>query len=170
LTGDLKHDLARALRGRACFVGVGSDERDDDAFGPALARRVSALGACDVIIAGTAPERWIGALTDGGFDAVVFLDAIQCDAAPGSVLFLNADEIETRFPQVSTHRIALGTLARLVAREGTRVYLLGVRPLSIEEGSGLSAQVRRTIDALAGLIMQTLDRKHQTEAMMECAP
>ena len=65
----------------------------------------------DVIVAGTAPDRYVGRVADDGFDHVVFLDAVDFGGAPGSAVFLSANEIAGRFPQISTHKISLGALA-----------------------------------------------------------
>ena len=65
-----------------------------------------------VIVAGTTPERFIGRVADEGFDHLIFLDAVEFGGAPGSVVLLNSDEMAARFPQVSTHKISLGLLAK----------------------------------------------------------
>jgi hydrogenase maturation protease len=156
---DLREQLRSILRGRVCLVGLGNVEQGDDGLGvrlaEALAHQASRLMALapEVILAGTAPERWIGKLTNGAFDNVVFLDAVGCGAAPGSVVLLSADEMTARFPQVSTHKLALGLLARLIEANGrTKVWLLGVQPDSLQPGSGLSPSVMAAIESLTALL------------------
>ncbi|MCC6355369.1 MAG: hydrogenase maturation protease [Verrucomicrobiae bacterium] len=140
------------LRGRACFVGVGNADRGDDGIGVRLAEALrDGLGA-EVVLAGDAPERCLTSLVGGDHGAVVFLDAVDFGGEVGSVAVFGAPEIVARFPQVSTHGLSLGTLARLIEGEGgKRAWMLGVQPGSLEAGSGLSAAVRRTLDLLAGL-------------------
>jgi hydrogenase maturation protease len=107
----------------------------------------------EVFIAGSAPERIIGQLADRGFDHLLFLDAVEFGGSPGSVVLLNAKEMSSRFPQVSTHRLSLGLLAHLVeARGSTRAWLLGVQPGSLGPGGGLSSSVQATVDLLAELV------------------
>ena len=66
---------------------------------------------------------------------MVFLDAVSTGAEPGSVVFLDASEIKNRFPQVSTHKFALGALAGLIEAESpSRVWLLGIQPATSTAG------------------------------------
>jgi hydrogenase maturation protease len=100
------------------------------------------------------PERWLGRLGGGRFDAVLFLDAVDAGRAPGDVVLLDASAVEARFPQVSTHRISLGTLARLLEAEvAGPVRLLGIQPQSLAPGRRLSLPVARTVRALADLVI-----------------
>jgi hydrogenase maturation protease len=91
------------------------------------------------------------------FDTILFLDAVDAGRMAGDVVLLDAAAIEARFPQVSTHRLSLGVLARaLQAESGCRVCLLGVQPGSLALSAGLSPAVRDSVcllsDLLAGLL------------------
>ena len=111
------------------------------------------LPAHSVLIAGTTPERFISRIADEGFDHVIFLDAVEFGGAPGSVVFLNSEEMVARFPQVSTHKLSLGLLARQVgASGGTKAWLLGVQPQSLRQGAQLSAPVQATLKLLLELL------------------
>jgi hydrogenase maturation protease len=80
---------------------------------------------------------------------LVFLDAVEFGAAPGSVVFLNSAEMAGRFPQVSTHKIALGVLAQCAETNGsTRAWLLGVQPESLQAGQPLTATMEQTLSVL----------------------
>ena len=65
-----------------------------------------ASGACEIIVAGTAPEQYLGRLADGRFDHVIFLDAVDLGAAPGSVVLLDSTQMASarsrRFPPTSS--------------------------------------------------------------------
>ena len=153
----LRDDLRRRLTGRACVVGIGNPDRGDDAVGLRLAEAVRDLGHPDVILAERAPERWAERLARGGFQAVVFLDAVQMRAAPGDAVFLEGAQIAARYPQVSTHKLSLGMLARLIEAESpTRVFLLGVQPQSLDYGTDLSMPVRTTFEILRDLLAEAL--------------
>lgn len=109
--------------------------------------------APQIIVAGTVPERYLERLVSGGFDTVLFLDAVECGTAPGSVVLLSAAEMTTRFPQVSTHKLSLGLLAQLIETNGrTRVWLLGVQPASVRPGAGLSPAVGTVLECLVSLL------------------
>jgi hydrogenase maturation protease len=139
------------------LVGIGNPDRRDDAFGLRLAEAVRDLGYPDVILAERTPERWMGRLARGEWQTVLFLDAVQMSAAPGDVIFLGGAEIAARYPQVSTHKLSLGTLARLIEAGGsTRVFFLGVQPHAVDQGAELSAPVRATLEILRDLLLDVL--------------
>jgi len=153
----LDEALRGALTGRSCVVGVGNSELGDDGFGPCVAGTLVAAGHRDVIVADTTPERWVEKLASGGYDNVLFVDAVDFAGEPGAAVLMDASEIETHFPQVSTHKLSLGTLARLIRRQsGARVHLLGVRPESLKPGAGLSAAVKDSAGGLTALLDQVL--------------
>ncbi len=107
-------------------------------------------------MAGTTPERYVPFLSGGGFDTVLFLDAVEVGAAPGSVVLLDSGEMAARWPQVSTHKLSLGLLARLIESDGgTRAWLLGIQPETLEPGRGISPVVSATLESLAGLLRET---------------
>ena len=155
LTAGLLQQLGQCLLGRVVFVGVGNVEYGDDGFGVRLAEQIGAAGVKDVIIAGTTPDRWIGRFADPGFDNVVFLDAIEFNGSPGSVVFLNSSEMAAALPQISTHKISLGLLARWIeATGGTKAWLLGVQPGSLKTEAGLTAAVQCTLDIVRELLLE----------------
>ena len=114
---DLKEELRETLTGRTALVGIGNVDLGDDALGVRLAERLQRAGLSSAVVAGTVPENIAGALARGGYDHVVFLDAVDFGAAPGSVVLMDATEIQSRFPQVSTHKISLGMTARVIESE-----------------------------------------------------
>jgi hydrogenase 3 maturation protease len=157
----LDEALRGALTGRSCVVGVGNSDLGDDGFGPCLAETLAAAGHADVIVAATTPERWMEMLASGTYDSVLFLDAVEFGAEPGAAVLMDACEIETHFPQVSTHKLSLGMLARLIRRQsGARVHLLGVRPASLQQGAGLSAAVKDSAGSLAVLLGEVLSTRN----------
>jgi len=152
MTG-LREQIQSSLRGRVCFLGLGNVDGGDDGFGVRLAEALARGGAPDVVIGGTAPEQVAGRCAGGGFDHLVFLDAADFGAAPGSVAFLNSREMAARFPQISTHRISLGTLAGFVESRGTtRAWLLGAQPESLKPARALSSALQSTLAVLADLL------------------
>lgn len=154
---DLRDDLRRRLTARVCLVGIGNPDRGDDGFGARLAEAVRTLGYPDVIVAERTPERYMTQLSRGDFQTVLFLDAVEMGAAPGGVVLLEGREIAARYPQVSTHKLSLGALARLIETEGsTRVFLLGVQPQSVDHASGLSEPVQTTLEVLRDLLAEVL--------------
>ena len=178
---DLRAQLQEILQGRICVVGVGNLECGDDGFGVRLAEALqkseirnpksetnpkheirSAAAQCnedgssvEVIIAGTTPENYLSLFTAGGFDNVIFLDAVEFGGEPGAVVLLNSTEIAARFPQISTHKLSLGLLAKLVEASGnTKAWLLGVQLESLKEGTSLSPKVQASLELLTDLLAE----------------
>jgi hydrogenase maturation protease len=145
--------LQSSLRGRVCFIGLGNVDGGDDGFGVRLAQALDRAGVPEVLIGATAPELLAGRCADSGFDHLVFLDAADFGAAPGSVVFLNSREMAARFPQISTHRISLGMLAMYVESGGTtRAWLLAAQPESLKPAPALSPAIQTTVAVLAELL------------------
>lgn len=154
----------QSFRGRVCLMGMGNPDYGDDGLGVRLAERLAEAGLPDVIIAGASPERHIGSVIDAGFDDVVFLDALELDAVPGSTVLMSAQDVVERFPQVSTHKLSLGALARWIEADGTtRVWLLGVQPGTLRPGQGLSPAIESTLDILVELFCEASLARHVPE-------
>jgi hydrogenase maturation protease len=162
---DLRQQLESCLHGRVALMGIGNVDYGDDGFGVYLARSLSAEGGSNVVVAGNTPERFIGRIADEGYDSVVFLDAVEFGGAPGSAVLLNSEEMTTRFPQVSTHKISLGLLAKWVESNGvTKAWLLGVQPESLRASAQLTATMQTTLGALAELLCDVLFTRHKPGA------
>jgi len=132
---------------------LGSDS-SDFGFRPSFGPRTSDFGLpSQVIIAGNTPERFIGRVAEEGFDHVIFLDAVEFGGTPGSVVLLDSDQMTARFPQVSTHKLSLGLLARQIEANGqSKVWLLGVQPESLRQGEQLSPAVQATLELMLDLL------------------
>ena len=158
---DLREQLQQGIVGNVCLMGVGNVDYGDDGLGVRLAEAVAGTlslagglyGALEVIIAGTTPEVFVGRVAEKGFDHLVFLDAVEFGGAPGSVILLDAGQIAARFPQVSTHKISLGLLAKWVEASGTtKAWLLGVQPESLKAAQRLTPVVLKTVEVLNDLL------------------
>jgi hydrogenase 3 maturation protease len=159
----LREQLQSSLKGRVCFMGLGNVAGGDDGFGVRLAEELERAGVPDVIFGGTAPERWAGRCAAEGFDHLVFLDAVNVGAAPGSVVFLNSQEMTARFPQISTHHLSLGMLAKYVESSGTtRAWLLGAQPATLKRAPAISPAIQSTVTVLTELIGRGLGEAMQT--------
>ncbi len=136
------------------------DRRSGFGLRPSFGPRTSDFGPrSHVIVAGTTPERLIGRVTEADFDHVVFLDAVEFGGAPGSVVLLNSGEMAARFPQISTHKLSLGLLARQVeARGRTKAWLLGLQPASVKPGEELTLIVQATLELLLEIVRDCLAR------------
>jgi hydrogenase maturation protease len=158
---DLGEQLRECFLGRVCLMGLGNPEFGDDGLGGILSNAIAgrfkeqgyATHRHEAINAQTTPERFISSVSARGFNHLIFADAVEFGGAPGSVIFLGSEEMASRFPQISTHRISPGLLARWVEAGGkTRAWLLGVQPGSLKPAKGLTRGVQTTVDMLEDLI------------------
>lgn len=151
---DLRQQLEACLQGRVCLIGLGNPDYSDDGFGVRLAEALETAGLPDVVIAEASPEKFIGEIAASWFDNVVFLDAVEMETAPGSLVLLSSAEITIRFAQISTHKLSLSLLAEWVEFSGnSKTWLLGLQPKSIKAGSELSAEVQQSLEAVKELIL-----------------
>ena len=144
--------LRQTLQGRICLMGVGNVNYGDDGFGVYLAEQLAAAGVAGVISAGTSPDRYLGSIAEQRFDHLLMIDAVDFGREPGSAVLLNATEIENAYPQISTHKISLGVLAKVMEEAGTRVWLLGVQPESLRPGPYLTDTLQATLEAIHVLL------------------
>jgi hydrogenase maturation protease len=173
---DLREQLSQCFQGRVCLMGLGNVDYGDDGLGveltKAVVQRLLELGrhalVRRVVNAGTTPERFIGPMSDAGYDHLLFIDAVEFDGETGSATLLDADEIEARFPQISTHKISVSLLAKLIGGNGrTKVRLLGVQPGSLQSGTGLTPVVQKTVDILAELLCDLIVAGKKTDNCVE---
>jgi hydrogenase maturation protease len=156
------------LYGRVGFLGIGNVDRADDGAGILLASLLRERGVGDVYDGGVTPEKMIFTLNRGGYNTVVFLDAVDAGAEPGAVVIASSGEFKSRFPQVSTHKLSLLTLAQLLdTPDNAHVWLIGIQPQTIEWGTtAVSDAVGSTIHLLAGQIAEAMSlsvRAHQEQ-------
>ncbi len=156
MTADLRQLLEQTLVGRTCILGIGNPSWGDDGFGVRLAEELRSSGCEDVIVAGIEPERWISDVAVKRYNNVLLLDALEFPGEPGHTLYMDARQLETRFPQLSTHKLSLGSLAVLIENvSGANVWCLGVKPLSLK-GERLSGTVEDTKRLLKALLLGVL--------------
>ena len=164
----LQQQLDSCLHGGVCFVGLGNRDFADDGLGVCLAEALAHAGVPDVHVCATNPESCVGQIAAAGFEHVVFLDALEVGAQPGSAILLRSAEIIARYPQVSTHKLSVGTLAKIVEANGTtKAWLLGVQPESLEPTGQLSPAVRRSIELLTDLLLSLKTSELATTASIE---
>ncbi len=108
-----------------------------------------------VIVAGRIPENHIGRIMREDWTHVLFVDAVDFGAEPGATMLMDSSVIVTRLPQVSTHKLSVALLAKLVQSNGfTKAWLLGVQPESLASGKGLSPRVQATLKVLRDLLLK----------------
>jgi len=150
--------------GRVVVVGIGNPLKGDDAVGLAVIDHLEQREMDDVLLvrAESAPENFTGPIRSYEPTHVLMVDSAELDAPPGMTRIVPVDAILGN--RISTHTSSLGILIRFLERTtSSRVTLIGVQPLSMEFGSGLSpvakAASREVADAIFDAIMDARMKK-----------
>jgi hydrogenase 3 maturation protease len=101
--------------------------------------------------AGLLPEASAGPLRRFQPDWVIFLDAAEMGDPPGTVRWIEPQEIGDG--SAATHTFPMGGFAGYLCAElGCRVAVLGIQPKHMEFDEPVSAEVRRAIGVIADRI------------------
>jgi len=144
--------LCRVLRGKVAIIGIGNEMRGDDAVGCYVARCLEGVEDMLVVEAGDVPENYVGLLREYKPECVVFIDAVDVGAEPGSIVIASADELPSS-AVVSTHGMPLKLLSDYLLREvGARVMLIGIQVRGTALNAPISKEVCEAAEAIAKLI------------------
>ncbi|HEC98670.1 MAG TPA: hydrogenase maturation protease [Nitrospirae bacterium] len=95
-----------------------------------------------------------------GKERVIFIDAVDFKAKPGTIGELNNSEIPHYFSsKLSVHQIALPDMIAAGQLLGTipeEMCLIGIQPGTIETGYGLSPEIQRQVDVLIEKVINKL--------------
>jgi hydrogenase maturation protease len=141
-------------------LGLGNVLLEDDGVGAvAVANLVDRYEVPDgvrVFDGGTLGLSLLPYLEDA--DRVILVDAVNADAAPGTFVRLDGDDVPPAVAtRLSPHQVGVADLldgARWLERYPPHLVLLGLVPRSIELHVGLSPRVRDAIDDLVEHIVQ----------------
>jgi len=153
---------------KTAIYGIGNILMGDDGIGPAVVRYLqSHVIAGDELVLedlGT-PSLDLPNYLDG-FDRVIFVDAVNVDAPPGTVRLFTRAEIMAVPPgiRVSPHEPSINDALIVMDFAGnapSEVTLVGVVPQTLEGPMTLSDAVSRAIPAAADAVMGELAKKQQ---------
>ena len=137
-------------------IGIGNLLLGDEGMGVHAVRALSGAGpirGVKLIDGGTDP--W-GALSAAEkCSALLLLDAVAAGKQPGELHRLDLDEVETGDVLMSLHGLSMFHLLqyeRLCGNRFEEVVVLGMEPLKVEPGIGLSGLCRERMPALLDLV------------------
>ncbi len=145
--------------GRILVVGVGNDDRGDDAAGLAVVRHLAGrIGpGVSVVEAGTDLTSLLDAWR--GASAVVVVDAMTSGAAPGTLRRFEATWVPLparAFRVTSSHAFGVAEvieLARALGRLPPRVVVFGIEAGCVDAGAALSPAVNAAVrDAVSRVL------------------
>jgi len=132
-------------KGTPIFVGVGNQNRSDDALGIDLAKKLRERGVGPVWLETElrGKDLRFGNRND---QSLIFIDAVDFREKPGKVTLL---PLEYVFRQASlSHRFAPFIRVFKTDDQIKNAYLLGIQPQSVKEGRNLSPYVNEALDKI----------------------
>lgn len=137
-------------------MGVGSPLRKDDGFGPLVVSELKRLGfnKYPLLDAGTTPENYTGKIIALNPELLLIVDAADFGAKPGEAALFEPDQILLK--GFSTHDLSLKTFAAYLKERlpQLRIVVLGVQPLAVGFGEGISLPVKKTLDQVVGELLE----------------
>ena len=151
----LADQIEACVAGRSVtVVGVGNRLRGDDAAGPLVIERLAPGIGTHALDAEQSPENFLVPLLERGQQVVLFVDAAELGAAPGTCRVAAMDELAPRAE--STHAPSLRLTADLLAAHGIDSLLLGIQPGRTTPGEPLTPAVDAAVDAAAAAIARVV--------------
>ena len=145
---------------RLLVACVGNVLRGDDGFGPAVAARLesSLPEGVELVETGIGGIALVQELL-AGCDGLVLVDAIDQEAAPGT-LFRIEPEVEEAAHVADVHLAnperVMG-IAKAMGALPERVVIVGCQPADVDElGQGLSPQVGAAVERAADAVRETV--------------
>jgi hydrogenase 3 maturation protease len=142
---------------RLAILGIGDELNPPDRPGMFAAREIEQqhLPGVTVFLAGTVPESITGPLRRYRPDHVLFLDAADMGALPGTIAVIEPEHIPATL--VSTHVLPLSVVMEYVEREtGAGVTLLGIQPNLSGADRDLTDQDQAYLDRNLRLLSQVI--------------
>ena len=133
------------------LLGIGNALHGDDGVGPFIAQSFQAPGWRSMD-AGDAPENFISLVRRETPARVVLVDAAQMGCEPGGLRRIPKEKI--RDVAWGTHGLPLSHLTAFLEELGPEVVLLGIQPVSLEEGEFLSPAVEKAARHLIDLLRE----------------
>jgi hydrogenase maturation protease len=146
---------------RVLVAGIGNLFLTDDGFGSEVARRLAGRpmpAGVKVVDFGIRGMHLAYELLDG-YDALVVVDALPGDGAPGDLSVLEVGPDDLGEGELDAHGMApVAVLASLGQLGGTlpRTYIVGAQPADVGEGIGLSPAVAAAVEPAVHLVLDVL--------------
>ena len=155
-----------------CVVlGLGNTLHSDDGIGPQAIERLKTDPRVPADVAliegGTLGLELLTYIWDCSY--LLVLDAVDVGQAPGTVVRMSGQELQTLPGKGSVHQLGVADLLvalRVLASRTPEVVLLGVQPASTEWGTELSPAVAAVLPALADAAVAELGRRPHPQAEM----
>lgn len=139
------------------FVCVGNELRGDDEVGVYIGRRLKRTRRLkdNVILAYNTPENYIQETLAKDIEIVIFFDAVDVNASPGTIIFQEIFPDRPSYISISTHSIPIETITSIIQSLSGRkmkFYIVGVQAKNFDLGSKMSREVLHAAKTLTKTI------------------
>lgn len=142
------------------IFGIGNELRGDDYLGPYIIKELEfSQNFSDekivLINASSVPENFTGLVKNEKPSHILMIDAALMDSTPGSIKFLNKDEIANI--NTSTHSMSLSFLIKFLENDlDFKFLLIGIEPVSMSLGDEISSEILESANNVKNIIISTL--------------
>jgi len=145
---------------KVVILGIGNEIKGDDASGPLIARKISALlnKNKNVVVfdGGTVPENYTGSIRKENPTHIILVDAVEMKKEPGYIRVVKKDEIANY--NISTHAIPVSFLIKYMETTiDAKIILVGIQPKSMGFNEKVSKEVEDSIDKVVKSIIQIMN-------------
>ncbi len=160
------HVLEKLCKGhRIAIVGIGNPLRGDDAAGSYTVKLLKKKLGKEVsnrfliVDAESAPENFLGIITDFNPDIIIFIDAVNAGLKPGSIVMLPIEDLGDTVT-LSTHKISLKALGEYLKKctSVKEIFIIGVQVAYVAMGAPMTSNVRETCIKLSEIISGILKK------------
>lgn len=143
-------------------LGLGNILLGDEGVGVRVVQRIneaySFFGPVEVLDGGTAGFDLLDTLA--GREAVIVVDAVEANLAPGETVRLEDDAVPAYFRMLlSPHQLGLAevlALLKIMDAAPKRIVLIGIQPACLDLGLNLSDVVQAKLDWLVQAVLREL--------------
>jgi hydrogenase 3 maturation protease len=154
---ELKHALERINPAESIIVGMGNVLKKDDGVGSILAERLLRNAKIPVLDTCNAPENYIGKIISFHKSVIIFLDALDFGAVPGTYKLFSINDVYDG--NIASHTFSIGFIFDLIRSEmDCEAYVLGIQPAEIRFGSGLTDNIANVLDEISDLFEDWISR------------
>jgi len=161
--GDAEADLKRKLEdiageGKVYVLGLGNTDRADDGAGVLVATALKKRFPLFSFSEHDGVEGTVLDISEKDEDAaVLFVDAADLRAAPGSIRIVPKEEI--RETEITTHRVAVALMTSLLEKAGKKTAVICIQPKVIAFRADVSAEVQGSIKRLTSVLSDVMSSR-----------
>jgi hydrogenase 3 maturation protease len=159
-----RNDIEQTLRKwlldakRVVLAGIGNSLRKDDFVGVKIVKYLEKRVSQNVFLieCETVPESFIEPIVEFEPTHVLLIDASLLNLEPGSVRFVETNQMPTQTP-ILTHALPLQLFCEYLTKmTHAKIALLAIQPKDTDFGERLTPEVKKTAEHLTNLLLRIL--------------